>query len=89
MDWADWCYFFMLYRILLILFLLIFSQNVSAFEVIAPLTGVQDEDTLSALIYGENTKIRLLNVDCFETRKNARARFQHQYYKLSYQTIYE
>ena len=47
-----------------------------AFEFVATLTDIQDGDTLSALVYGENTKIRLLDVDCFETKKNRRSKFQ-------------
>ena len=44
---------------------------------------IQDGDTLSAIVNNENTKIRLLDVDCFETKNSTRARLQQQYYGLS------
>ncbi len=64
-------------------------KSAFAFEFVATLTDIQDGDTLSALVYGENTKIRLLDVDCFETKKNRRSKFQQKYYGLSFDEISE
>ena len=63
--------------------------SVFAFEFVATITDIQDGDTLSALVNNEDTKIRLLDIDCFETKKNARAKFQHEYYNLSFDEIIE
>jgi len=68
---------------------MLFAQSVSAHEFVATLTDILDGDTLSAVIHDENIKIRLLDVDCYETTKNKRARFQHEYYGLSYDEIIE
>ena len=68
---------------------MLFAQSVSAHEFVATLTDILDGDTLNAVIHGENIKIRLLDVDCYETAKNKRARFQHEYYGLSYDEIIE
>lgn len=62
-------------------------KSALAHEFVATLTAVQDGDTLSALVNGENTKIRLLDIDCFETRKNDRAKFQQKYYGISFDEI--
>ena len=64
-------------------------QSVFAHEFIATITNIQDGDTLSAIVNNEETKIRLLDVDCFETKNNARARIQQQYYGLSYDEMLE
>lgn len=64
-------------------------QSVSAHEFVATIINIQDGDTLSALVHDENTKIRLLDVDCYETKKNARAKFQQKYYGLPIDEVLE
>lgn len=63
---------------------MLFAQSASAHEFVATLTDILDGDTLSAVIHDENVKIRLLDVDCYETTKNKRARFQHEYYSITF-----
>lgn len=63
-------------------------QTAFAHEFIATIIKINDGDTLTALVNNENTKIRLLNVDCFETTNNARAKLQQQYYGLPYDEIF-
>ena len=43
---------------------------------------VSDGDTIRAIVDGEDTSIRLLDIDCFETSKNQRAIWQSEYYHL-------
>lgn len=43
---------------------------------------VSDGDTIRAVVDGENTRIRLLDIDCFETSKNKQAVWQSEYYHL-------
>ena len=64
-------------------------QSVFAHEFVATITKINDGDTLTALVNNEETKIRLLDVDCFETKNNARARLQQQYYGLSHEEMLE
>lgn len=64
-------------------------ESVSAYEFVATITKIQDGDTLSATVNNEDTKIRLLDVDCFETKNNTRARLQQQYYSVSYDEMLE
>ena len=64
-------------------------QSVSAHEFVATIIKINDGDTLSAFVNNENTKIRLLDVDCYETKKNARAKFQQKYYELSVDEVLE
>ena len=64
-------------------------QSVFAHEFVATITKISDGDTLSAIVHDEDTKIRLLDVDCYETKKNGRAKFQQQYYGLSVDEILE
>ena len=66
----------------LVSFTILFVQSVSAHEFVATIIKINDGDTLSAFVNNENTKIRLLDVDCYETKKNARAKFQQKYYGL-------
>ena len=63
--------------------------SVSAHEFVATITKISDGDTLTALVNNEETKIRLLDVDCYETKNNARARLQQQYYGLSVDEMVE
>ena len=70
-----------------ILFLIIFIKSLSAHEFIATIIKINDGDTITALVNNETTKIRLLDVDCYETKKNKRAHFQHKYYELSYDEL--
>lgn len=65
------------------------AESVSAHEFVATITKIQDGDTLSAIVNNEETKIRLLDVDCYETKNNARARLQQQYYGLSVDEMVE
>lgn len=44
---------------------------------------------MTALVNNETTKIRLLDVDCFETKRNKQAKFQQQYYGLSIEGVIE
>ena len=46
-----------------------------AHEFVATIIKINDGDTISAIINNEDTKIRLLDVDCYETKKNKRATF--------------
>ena len=64
----------------LVLFTILLLQSVFAHEFVATIIKINDGDTLSAFVNNENTKIRLLDVDCYETKKNARAKFQQKYY---------
>ncbi len=64
-------------------------QIVNAHEFVATITKINDGDTITALVNNENTKIRLLDVDCYETKKNARAKFQQKYYELSVDEVLE
>ena len=73
----------------LVLFTILWAQSVSAHEFVATIIKINDGDTLTALVNNENTKIRLLDVDCYETKKNARAKFQQKYYGLSVDEVLE
>lgn len=73
----------------LVLFTILLVQSVSAHEFVATIIKINDGDTLTALVNNENTKIRLLDVDCYETKKNARAKFQQKYYGLSVDEVLE
>lgn len=67
----------------LVLFTILLEQSVSAHEFVATIIKINDGDTLTAMVNNETTKIRLLDVDCYETKKNTRANFQQKYYGLS------
>ena len=73
----------------LILFTILLVQSVSAHEFVATIIKINDGDTLSALVNNENTKIRLLDVDCYETGKNSNTKFQQKYYGLSVDEVLE
>ena len=64
-------------------------QSVSAHEFVATIIKINDGDTLTALVNNENTKIRLLDVDCYETGKNSNTKFQQKYYGLSVDKVLE
>ena len=66
-----------------VLFMFLLVKSVSAHEFVATITKINDGDTLTALVNNEDTKIRLLDVDCYETKKNKRAKFQQKYYGLT------
>lgn len=66
-----------------------FTQFVSAHEFVATIIKINDGDTLTALVNNETTKIRLLDVDCYETKKNNRMKFQQKYYGLSIDEVLE
>lgn len=68
----------------LVLFTILLVQSVSAHEFVATIIKINDGDTLTALVNNENTKIRLLDVDCYETKKNKHAKALQQYYGLPY-----
>lgn len=81
-TWADWC--LPLFKfITTTFFALFYVQMVCAHEFVATITKINDGDTLTALVNNEDTKIRLLDVDCYETKKNKRAKFQQKYYGLT------
>lgn len=73
----------------LVLFTILLVQSVSAHEFVATIIKINDGDTLSALVNNENTKIRLLDVDCYETGKNSNTKFQQKYYGLSVDEVLE
>jgi len=73
----------------LVLFTILLVQSVSAHEFVATIIKINDGDTLTALVNNEKTKIRLLDVDCYETKKNKRAKFQQKYYGLSVDEVLE
>ena len=73
----------------LVLFTILLVQSVSAHEFVATIIKINDGDTLTALVNNENTKIRLLDVDCYETRKNSNTKFQQKYYGLSVDKVLE
>ncbi len=78
----------MYYKItVLLLFFVLSADAAFAYEATVRLTHIQDGDTFKALVYEEETKIRLLDVDCYETEKNARTHFQQEYYGLPYDEI--
>ena len=79
---VDWCLSLFKF-IATILFALFYVQIVNAHEFVATIIKINDGDTLTALVNNETTKIRLLDVDCYETKKNTRAKFQQKYYGLS------
>ena len=62
---------------------------VFAHEFVATITKINDGDTITALVNNETTKIRLLDVDCYETSRNKHAPFQHKLYNLSYNEIFK
>ena len=67
----------------LFLFFIIFvfyASPVLAHQATVSVIRVVDGDTISVLLYGEETKVRLVGVDCYETRRNKRARFQEKNY---------
>lgn len=66
-----------------VFFIILLARSVSAYEFVATITKINDGDTITALVNNETTKIRLLDVDCYEAKKNKRANFQQQYYGLS------
>ena len=68
----------------LVLFTILLVQSVSAHEFVATITKINDGDTLTAIVNSENTKIRLLDVDCYETKKNKHSKALQQYYGLPY-----
>ena len=81
-TWADWCLSLFKFIATFILFIS-FAQSVFAHEFVATIIKINDGDTLTALVNNETTKIRLLDVDCYETKKNNRMKFQKKYYGLS------
>lgn len=67
----------------LVLFTILLVQSVSAHEFVATIIKINDGDTLTVLVNNEKTKIRLLDVDCYETGQNSNTKFQQKYYGLS------
>ena len=68
----------------LVLFTILLVQSVFAHEFVATIIKINDGDTLTALVNNETSKIRLLDVDCYETGKNKHAKALQQYYGLLY-----
>ena len=87
-TWADWCLSLFKF-IATTFFALFYVQMVYAHEFVATIIKINDGDTITALVNNETTKIRLLDVDCYETKKNARAKFQQKYYELSVDEMLE
>ena len=87
-TWADWCLSLFKF-IATTFFALFYVQMVCAHEFVATITKINDGDTITALVNNEMTKIRLLDVDCYETKKNKRAKFQQKYYGLSVDKVLE
>ena len=85
---VDWCLSLFKF-ITTTFFALFYVQMVCAHEFVATIIKINDGDTLSAFVNNENTKIRLLDVDCYETKKNKRAKFQQKYYGLSVDEVLE
>lgn len=85
---VDWCLSLFKF-IATTFFALFYVQSVSAHEFVATIIKINDGDTITALVNNETTKIRLLDVDCYETEKNARAKFQQKYYELSVDEVLE
>ena len=79
---VDWCLSLFKF-IATTFFALFYVQIVNAHESVATIIKINDGDTITALVNNETTKIRLLDVDCYETKKNTRAKFQQKYYGLS------
>ena len=73
----------------LVLFTILLVQSISAHEFVATIIKINDGDTLTALVNNENTKIRLLDVDCYETGKNSNTKFQQKYYGLAVDEVLE
>ncbi|MBQ9035830.1 MAG: thermonuclease family protein [Alphaproteobacteria bacterium] len=73
----------------LVLFTILLVQSVSAHEFVATVIKINDGDTLTALVNNETTKIRLFDVDCYETGKNSNTKFQQKYYGLSVDEVFE
>ena len=73
----------------LVLFTILLVQSVSAHEFVATIIKINDGDTLTALVNNEKTKIRLLDVDCYETGKNSNTKFQQKYHGLSVDDVLE
>lgn len=48
---------------------------------------ISDGDTVKVILNNEETSIRLLDVDCFETKANSRAKKQAKYYNMSIDEI--
>ena len=82
-TWADWCLSVNKFISTTFIFFMMCVQSVSAHEFVATIIKINEGDTLTALVNNETTKIRLLDVDCYETKKNGRAKLQQQYYGLS------
>ena len=68
----------------LVLFTILLLQSVFAHEFVATIVKINDGDTLTALVNNETSKIRLQDVDCYETGKNKHAKALQQYYGLPY-----
>lgn len=67
----------------IIFLMMFFSLSASATETEVEVIKVIDGDTIKVLMNGEKENIRLIDIDCFETRKNKRAIFQAENYHLS------
>lgn len=87
--WADWCVSVFKFIATTFISFILYVQSVSAYEFVATIIKINDGDTLTSLVNNETTKIRLLDVDCYETKNNARAKLQQQYYGLSYDEMYQ
>lgn len=67
----------------LVITLMVYVNICKAEETSIILTKISDGDTIKALVDGKEEKIRLLDIDCYETQKIQRAIWQSEYYHLS------
>lgn len=65
-----------------ILSILINANNLRAEEATVSISRVTDGDTVRVILNNREEKVRLLHIDCYETRKNKRALWQSKHYHL-------
>lgn len=70
-----------------LLYLYIMPANAAELIADVKITEINDGDTIKVILNNEETSIRLLDVDCFETKANSRAKKQAKYYNLSIDEI--
>ena len=63
--------------------ILLFAQPLSAADLNkADILKITDGDTVLLAVNGEEIKLRLLEIDCFENKPNLRAKWQAETYGL-------
>lgn len=64
--------------------ILLFAQPLSAADLNkADILKITDGDTVLLAVNGEEIKLRLLEIDCFENKPNLRAKWQAETYGLT------